>query len=269
MKHAMKFRSTTVALLSVVTIIASWTGNATDTQFAREFAAQALAFRAAVVAGEERASEVLVTMPGVGMVEREVLPVIWGASFTNAIVKLGRLPSSAPVALYYDPLLDIAVLTFWTREEAGYRVESIRALPGERLADPDAAAPVEPSWMSAQGGAVGELARTTTARLDAFRLVHPVDASEPGQDHTTFAVAAADLRAVLPRLAWHVAQRAGWTDEARPWLRPTLVGIEQALAERDPGCAGVRGARHRCGYCVRTRGAAHRLCRGSHARHGA
>ena len=28
--------------------------------------------------------------------------------------------SPAPVALYYDPLLYIAALTFWTREQAGY-----------------------------------------------------------------------------------------------------------------------------------------------------
>ena len=149
-------------------------------------------------------------------------------------VKLGRLPSLAPVALYYDPLLDIAVLTFWIREQAGYRVKSIRALPGERLAAPDTAVPVEPTWMSAPDGAVGTLVGTTAARLDAFRLTHPTEASEPGRDTVTFAVAAAGLGAALPRMAWHVAQRAQWTDEARPWLRPVLVGIEQALAARDP-----------------------------------
>ena len=101
---------------------------ATDESAARLFAAHALALRSAVVAGEERAAEVLAAMPGAGMVARGTLPALWGPSFANAIVKLGRLRSSGPAALYYDPLLDIAVLTLWTRADEGYRVVSVRAL---------------------------------------------------------------------------------------------------------------------------------------------
>ena len=230
----MSMRLGTFCVLSIMALLMPLPAHAAEESPARQFAASALTLRSASVAAEERALEVLAAMPGAGMVARETLPVLWSPFFANAIVKLGRLPSSAPVALYYNPLLDIAVLTFWTRAQAGYRVQSIRALPGERLAAPDAEAPVEPAWMSAQGGAVGALADATTERLGVFRRDHPAEASEPGRDTVTFAVAAADLRAALPRLAWHVAQRAQWTDEARPWLRPTLVGIEQALAARDP-----------------------------------
>ena len=222
------------SVLTLVIMLLALPARAAEESPAHRFAAHALALRAAAVAGEERALEVLTAMPGAGMVARETLPILWRPFFANAIVKLGRLPSSAPVALYYDPLLDIAVLTFWTWEEAGYRVKSIRALPGERLASPDAAASVEPAWISAQEGAIGALADATAVRLNTFRLAQPTDASEPGRDTVTFAAAAADLRAALPRLAWHVAQRAQWTDEARPWLRPVLVGIEQALGARDP-----------------------------------
>lgn len=200
----------------------------------RQFAAAALALRSAVVAGEERALEVLSTTPGAGMTARETLPALWSPSFANAIVKLGRVRSTAPAALYYDPLLDIAVLTLWTRGEEGYRVVSARALPGARLAEPDADVAVEPAWLSAPDGAVGALARTTNARLDAFRVAHPANTSEPGNDTSTFASAAADLRAALPRLAWGLAQRAQWTDDAKPWLRPALVAMEEALAARDP-----------------------------------
>lgn len=222
------------ALTIVTLFLAAPAHPAQEESPARQFAASALALRAAVVAGDERALAVLATMPGAGMVARETLPALWNPSFTNAIVKLGRLRSSGPAALYYDPLLDIAVLTLWTRGDEGYRVVSARALPGERLAEPDTAVAVEPSWMSAQDGAVGALSRTTATRLDAFRLAHPTDASEPGHDATPFAVAAADLRAALPRLAWNLAQRVQWTDEAKPWLRPALVGIEEALTARDP-----------------------------------
>ena len=220
--------------LTLVTLLLAAPASSAEESSARRFAAQALAFRAAVVAGEARALEALATMPGAGMIAGETLPVMWSPSFANAIVKLGRLRSSGPAALYYDPLLDIAVLTLWTRGDEGYRVVSVRALPGERLAEPEAEAAVEPAWLSDEDGAVGALARTTAARLDAFRRAHPADAEEPGRDTATFAVAAADLRAVLPRLAWHVAQRAEWTDEAKPWLRPVLAGVETALAARDP-----------------------------------
>ncbi len=226
--------------LTIAALLVPLQARAAEESSARRFAAQALAFRTAVVAGEARALEALAAMPGAGMIARETLPVMWSPSFANAIVKLGRLRSTAPAALYYDPLLDVATLTLWTRDGEGYRVVSVRALPGERLAEPEAEAAVEPAWLSAEDGAVGALARTTAARLDAFRRAHPADAEAPGRDTATFAAAAADLRAVLPRLAWHLAQRAGWTDEAKPWLRPALVAVEAALAARDP--AALRAA---------------------------
>ncbi|MDD9954992.1 MAG: hypothetical protein OXP68_02110 [Anaerolineaceae bacterium] len=178
--------------------------------------------------------DVLSAMPGAGMTARKTPPALWSPSFANAIVKLGRLRSAGPTAFYYDPLLDIAVLTLWTRGEEGYRVASVRALPGERLATPDADVALEPAWLSAPDGAVGALSRTTAARLDTFRLAHPSEATEPGLDTTPFATAAVDLRAALPRLAWNLAQRTQWTDEAKPWLRPALVAVEEALVARDP-----------------------------------
>ena len=172
-------------------------------------------------------------MPGAGMVAGEMLPLLWSASFANAIVKLGRLRSPGPVALYYDPLLDIAVLTFWQRRDGGYRVVSVRALPGERLEAPEAEVPVLPSWTTAQTGLVESMARTTAARLHAFRRAHPADAGEPGRHGASFASAAADMRAVLPRLAWSASERARWTDEAKPWLRPAAASIERVLAARN------------------------------------
>ena len=84
------------------------------------------------------ATAVLAAMPGVAMVDAEMVPLLWSASFANAIVKLGRLRSPGPVALYYDPLHDVAVLTFWRREDGGWRVDSVRALPAERLEAPEA-----------------------------------------------------------------------------------------------------------------------------------
>ena len=200
----------------------------------RLFAAYALALRAAGVEGAAAATKVLADMPGAGMVgAEESLPILWSPFFENAIVKLGRLQSPAPVALYYNPLLDVALFTLWEKREGQYHVVSIRALPGERLADPGADVSPRPPWMLAEDGPIEALALTAAARLDAFRHAHPTKAQDAGHDGATFAAAAADMRAALPRLAWNAARRAQWAAETEPWLRPALTGIEEALAAHD------------------------------------
>ena len=200
---------------------------------ARRFVAHALALRAAGVAGEKSAAEFLAGVPGIGLGEQATLTALWTPFFANAIVKVGRLTSSGPAALYYNPLLDVAVLTLWEKTGTDYRVVSVRALPGERLTDPNTAARVRPSWMTGESPMVA-LVWTTNTRLEAFRLAHPAGSREPARSATTFAADAADFRAVLPRLLWNAAQRAQWTDEAQPWLRPILAEVEGALMAGDP-----------------------------------
>ena len=196
------------------------------------FAAHALGLRSAGVAGE--AGTVLTEMPGAGRVGGEArLGLLWAAFFDNAIVKLGRVVSPAPVALYYNPLLDIALVSVWERRGERFGVASLRALAGERLVAAQVDVPLAPSWMAGGDDALGALARTTAERLEAFRAAHPAQSGEPGRDAQRFAAAAADLRAVLPRLLWNAAQRTRWTEEARPWLRPVLAEVEAALAAGD------------------------------------
>ena len=167
---------------------------------------------------------VLALIPGSGRVGDELLPLLWRPFFENAIVQLGRLGSPAPVALYYNPLLDVAVLARWEKQEEGYRVASVRALPGERLDEPGAAAPLLPEWMGAGDGALDALARLAAARLAVFRRAHPAEEATAGIDGSTFA-AAADMRAVLPRLVWNAASRTQWTEEMGSWLRPAYVAL--------------------------------------------
>ena len=198
------------------------------------FIDDALVLRAAGIKGE--AAGVLSEMPGAGRVGgEERLGVLWAPFFDNAIVKLGRLHAPVPVALYYNPLLDVALLTLWERQGERYGVVSVRALPGERLAEPGAEVPPGPSWMAAEDGALEALGRTAAARLDAFRAVHPAEARDPGRDASTFAAAAADFKAALPRLVWNAAQRARWSEDARPWLRPVLAVVEVVLSVGDAG----------------------------------
>ena len=200
---------------------------------ARLFAAHALALRAAGVAGDDAAKDFLAGLPGAGALAEEALPVLWQPFFENAIVKLGRLQLPAPVALYYNPLLDIAVFTLWELHENEYRVVSARALPGERLGDPDADVSPGPQWIEEENGPIVVLAETAAMRLDAFRQAHPAAAGEAGRDDVTFAAASADLRLVLPRLVWNAARRAQWLADAESWMRPTLALIEEALTTHD------------------------------------
>ena len=195
----------------------------------RLFAAHVLALRAAGVAGDPEAAEFLATLPGSRMVPREALSVLWGPTFANSMVILGRLESPGPVALFYDPLLDVAVVTHWAAQGAGYRVVRARALPGARLDDPRATTGLAPPWMTSAGDPVGALTALAAARVDAFHRMHPAASSEPGGPASTFAADAADFRNVLPRLTWHAHRRAQWSDGTQPWLEPTVVDIEAAL----------------------------------------
>ena len=220
----------TVCALALAGLAAPSAGAEPD---ARRFAAYALALRTAGVAGDDPARDFLAGLPGAGAVARKALPVLWRPFFENAIVKLGRLRSPAPAALYYNPLLDVAVLTLWARHEDAYLVDSARAAPGERLDDPDAATSLRPPWMEAEDGPVEALARITAARLGAFRQAHPARERAGRQDRTTFATAAADLRAAAPRLEWNAVRRAQWAAGTEPWLSPALAAVEAALAARD------------------------------------
>ena len=196
----------------------------------KRFAAQALAFRTAAIERSDAATKILAMIPG--SVPVDVLPGLWHSFFENAIVKLGRLRAPVPVALYYNPLLDIALITVWEQKDGHYRVALIRAFPGERLAAPTATVPDQPAWMVADDP-ITTLAGITATRLDTFRHAHPAEAQDVGERNTvTFAAAAANMRAALPRLLWNAGIRTQWTVETEPWLFPALAQIDQALAAR-------------------------------------
>ena len=233
MSESVELRVALVALI-LFALFVSGSAYADDETTVRNFAANVLALRQAGVAGDVEATAVLAILPGSQVVKVDELAPLWRPSFANTIVTLGRLSSPEPVALYYDPLIDIALLAFWRQQQDGWRVVRARALPGERLDDRNAMAGLEPSWLSSQEAGIDTLTRVVAARLKAFHLAHPADAREPSRKSVTFASAAADTRAALLRLAWNAAQRALWTEELPLWLRPLLLQIESAMASRDP-----------------------------------
>ena len=241
MARARKRRARSPALVSAMVAMTALLAPAPPAQSAEGargphlFAAHALALRAAGVEEGQAAAFLLAKIPGAAALGaaddlEEGLSLLWRPFFDNAMVRLGRMGSPAPVALYYNPLLDVALFTRWAPEEDGYRVASIRALPGERLADRNAEASPRPQWMVAGAEPIQVLSRNTAARLDTFASAHPAKERNAGSDGVTFAAAAADLRAVLPRLVWNAAQRARWTAEPEPWLGRALARVQKALA---------------------------------------
>ena len=199
----------------------------------RTFAAAALAFRASGVIGNDAAVAVLKRIPGGGPVD--MLPELWRPFFENTIVKLGRLRSAKPVAFYYNPLLDVALFTVWVSDLEGYRVESVRAIAGERYMHKDAPVLQQPIWMAARGGSFQALQAIASQRLKSVSNAHPVDARETHEEDVVFAVAADDMRAVLPRMVWNLAMRTHWGSRDFAWLDTLLQEIDGALAFRNSG----------------------------------
>ena len=192
----------------------------------RLFASQVLSLRTAFVESDPEALSVLSKIPGGKSVPE--LAATSQAIFENAVIKLGRLKSTAPVALYYNPLLDIAFISFWEKKDRLYRLVSIRILPGERLIDSNAEVPVQPEWMTASDFIVA-LKDTTNKRLATFDKLHPGNAIEIKTDDVTFAAAASDMRAVQPRLSGLLAMLVLWTEEFSPWLFSVVSRIDEIL----------------------------------------
>ena len=217
-------------VLTIGVVLGSIVTAAADQPDPKRFTAQVLALRTAAIERTDAATRILARIPG--SAPAEVLPDLWSPFFENAIVKLGRLRAPAPVALYYNPLFDMAVITVWEQKDGHYRIALIRALPGERLTVPTATVPNQPAWMVADDP-ITTLAEITTTRLDTFRQTHPAKTQDAaGRDGVTFAASAANMRTALPRLLWNTGLRTQWTAETEPWLFPALAQIDEALTTR-------------------------------------
>ena len=180
-----------VIAVSTIGLPLAAAGAPAERQETRLFAAHALALRTGGLQGDPATMDMLAAMPASG--SARATRALWPPFFENAIVKLGRLRSPTPVALYYNPLLDVALITFWRRTQGRYSVTSIRALPGERLARPGIAVTEQPAWLLS-GDPVSELMTMTEARLSGFRRSHPASGLAAARDEAGFASAADDLR---------------------------------------------------------------------------
>lgn len=166
----------------------------------------------------------------------------WRRFFDNIGISFGRMRSSAPMAVFYNPVLDIALLSLWEKQDDGYAPTSVRMLPGEKLQEPGvwlhpAVFSSEPSWSANENSPLAALGRTARSRVDSFHSAHPVGSLEPWRDESTLADMDMEARLVMQRLVkWDEKQRRmrAW------WVQAVLADIVDLLAERDP--AGLLGS---------------------------
>lgn len=216
--------------LSLTVMVDGLAAAATERSESNQFVAHVLALR--VVAVEGGGAAVLSRIAG--RPARSPQKELWQPFFQNAMVALGRLRSPSPVALYYNPLIDVAIVTIWAQREGAWQVASIRVLPGERLDGGRDPVPRRPSWVTEDDEPIGTLAATVATRFAAFHRSHPPRSSEGTRVTTTFAADAADARAAWPRLSWLPRQRVRWASGSEAWLRPTLAAITRILSAGDP-----------------------------------
>ena len=201
---------------------------------ARLFASHTLALRSAAIAGEPSSSAILASMPGSG--PRNLLPLLWGPFFENTVV---RARSAAVLSLQWlSTIIPCWTLPCSLSGKSGTRtLLSFRYAPCRvnGLLEPGTAeASLRPQMDGSGGrphpGATSYCAIAASLRFNGLTLRKR---EQMGYDDVTFAAAAADLRAALPRLVWNTVQRDQWTTESFSWLVPTLTGVETALATRN------------------------------------
>ena len=197
----------------------------------RQFTSHVLALRSAVIAAEPSAKDYFDTSV---LDEPYDSPMLWRGFFENTIVKLGRLRSSEPIALYYNPLLDVALITRWGLTQGRFRVTSVEVLPGEMLGLPltsnEPGSALLPAWTNAKNG-LAALPRIASTRTDAFRKLHPVQALGAGASTPRDTTVHRDV--TLTRILWNAAMMSQWNSATHPWLPATLTEIDRVLASRN------------------------------------
>jgi len=103
----------------------------------------------------------------------------WSAFFRGTLVKLGRLPSEAPVALYYNPVLDVGVLQSCNvpAKSGPVTCQFVCALPGEVLTG--GALVASPRWLAEPDPLVA-VTRNAGLRTAGFAKTFPPNAAVSG-----------------------------------------------------------------------------------------
>lgn len=141
---------------------------------------EAVTLRALGIESPGAIESLLTTMP-IGTMGRDAesstqRQLAWSTFFRGTLLKLGQLKSSTPLALHYNPLIDVAVVQACqlAADALSLSCTELCALPGEALSSTPPAA--EPAWMS-ETDPLTALTQLAAVRTGAFAKAHPADSS--------------------------------------------------------------------------------------------
>ena len=238
------FRTTTVPAsfmlaLTSMHCVSAWEDASLGWPEPTPFERQVLEIRDSILAADDAALSVLSRVPGIGSVielnapddvSSAALEAMWIPFFENALIETIQQEPAGPTAIYYNPLMDVAMYTRWEpNPEGNHRIAQLSVMPGEYLQDADATVSYLPQWMKAKDP-FAELEGISTKRLHAFRTFE--EASRRNlTDGTAYGDAADSFLVAEPRLTQSLIWRLEWRN--LDWLPLTLATIQAALNAAD------------------------------------
>lgn len=182
------------------------------------FLAQVVSFRSLAVQRPEITRPSLVALlkeHGDESVKSEHSDAIWQQFFASSIIKIGRVASSRPISLYYNPVLDIGLVVTWTAASGTrFTPTTLSILPCEALAEADGQPSETPAWLLSRDPP-NSLAQLASARLSAFATQHPLLAKEAPDNRSQAATSASQRIAVRRLLAAVSSLEAFESDELK------------------------------------------------------
>jgi hypothetical protein len=161
-----------------------------DISYPRAFLRQVVTTRALAIESPASIAIQLDTMPTGNFNRARELAAYrqtrWSLFFKGTLVKLGRTASTEPLAVFYNPILDVAVIEGCGASNPGSSstCQSLCAIPGETLSS-DPIKSAVPSWLSATDP-LQELSRIAGARMLAFEKAHPPNATDTVRWETSY-----------------------------------------------------------------------------------
>ena len=162
---------------------------------------------------------------------------IWSEFFKGSLLKLGGLESERPLALFYNPVFDVAVVRGCDVAVNGQPLscDLLCALPGEALAG-EPVTDTPPGWLTADDP-LRQLRQLTSMRVRAFEAAHPANGANVVQWRADYCgeklQAAAELRMIEGVRALSGLETAAFQSAIADYLQKAASEAETGQGSTD------------------------------------
>lgn len=157
-------------------------------------------------------------------VDRErPLGLLWSQLMAGA-VQVRRETGDSAETVWFNPALDVGILTRWARRPEGWRATSVTPVLGERLRGEPVTDVVTPGWAKREGDLASALEAAGEATFAAAERANWQPLFDPGENDVTAAVA----RLMVARDAIRVMEDA-------PGYRLNLALFRRVMSGADDG----------------------------------